>query len=1237
MRSTESLSGKDKEARSSSPHFNNTRKNRSSVSEGAASGASNFVGRKIDTIIRSNSKASKQASTLQDIEESLSEAVLENTQCGHFAPSSRPKWAKEAEDDWILWSGLVRVFVSQLWLQEFRNMRASTHKTKLLPKKFLQKLFSPQGSSLQTDGEWKSGYAEITRHALQIVVSASEDLLDPGSSSHSEAKSPSTCSGDVSSKSLEILIPLDRLLLHEPTLKGTRKLEGITALLHDPVTDYEKHLDGFLCKPSDLTVIGEEQGGANGASSNTTKMKPQRPQRKMYPLDFLAKQCVRSVLKEEANAVETTLMLSAIDLNSIEDGSNSVNSMSKGSGVGDENRTVVNAEHITSNDLVSYQLQFTRQENRDRVSDMLSRLFTAKIMEQVISWCAMDEYEGVLSRESRSNSGGGSKELVSGNHMNTSLLKLKASFDVAVEIDHLLSQLSCNELENLKCGWCANLAQAALAAAARSGKPSCVSLLISKYEMNCDGDTSLSATHVNNPLGKDFATDSKRFDNVLLRKFCDGTVADDSDSQTKTASSKDDEYLSILKDSATQIARNRKSMERLGLCSNRLFDQRTSQTLEALSHENARGSVASMRSLVCGDPPLVLACQRLTPSHAACVDILLQEGADISIGGNNGRTPLHAACTAASTFFLDDKDWERAIDDERPTTSMMGSEKSCTSFLYPRSIGTREPTRSPTPSLFSKKTTNVDRVSNGSKGAALPSTAEPELDCLKVVKDLLRRGANPQAPDAEGVTPLMVATMMGDSGLEVCRELVQFSANHHLYESSSSSSSQLLRATSVGPRKRRSTTWKGKEQHSGAFVNCQAWSTGFSALHYAAGRNSLRCVSFLLANGASIFMRTADHQTALHLAAKAFHASFDCLEALLTCSRNCSINAVDKHGKTPLMYLVISAVRRQCHTKERLRALKSMLAKGATVNAKQQSTGKQLLHFAVPCADMMEALLDAGADINAKDHSGRTPLDVVEQILSSNSNNISLDFTSSSYLAECAKCKDMLLLRGALQRLQQAVPIETDTKELKFARNPAKENSYHLVAATLPALMQRLVSGIHPSVTEMRSWLFMHQAFVPSTELLEILTDILTKWGIMKPKGPPYRDFGKQLRGASHALIPNEVVTAKGGSVLATATWGYTANEKNELTFSQGDEIHVDTMDESGWWTGRCEGRQGCFPANRVKLVEEDAHDVMEKQQKMETALLFMEIWLQVLCRFSVLLCFFRRLSDGTDLRLFGK
>jgi ankyrin repeat protein len=1167
-------------------------------------------GLKIDTVVLSNSKASKQASTLQDIEESLSEAVLENTQCGHFAPSSRPKWAKEAEDDWVLWSGLVRVFMSQLWLQEFRNMRMATHKTKL-PKKFLRKLFSPQGSNLQTDGEWKSGYAEITRHALQIVVSASEDL-DPDSSLHSEAKSSSTCSGDVSSKSLEILIPLDRLLLHEPMLKGTRKLEGVTALLHDPVTDYEKHIDGFLCKPSDLTVIGEEQGGANGASSNN-KMKPERPQRKMYPLDFLAKQCVRSVLKEDVNVVETTLMLSAIDLNSIEDGSNSVNSMSKGSGVGDENRIVLNAEHTTSNDLVSYQLQFTRRENRDRVSDILSRLFTAKIMEQVITWCAMDEYEGLLSRESSINSGSGSKELVSGNHINTSLLKLKASFDVAVEIDHLLSQLSCGELENLKCGWCANLAQAALAAAARSGKPSCVSILISKYEINCDGDTSPSATNVC-PLGKDFATDSKRFDNVLLRKFCDGTGTDDSDSQTKTAASKDDEYLSILKDSATQIARNRKSMEQLGLCSNRLFDLRSSQTLEALSHENARGSSASMRSLVCGDPPLVLACQRLTPSHAKCVDILLQEGADISIGGNNGRTPLHAACTAASASFVDDKDRERASDVERPTS--MGSEKSCTSFLYNRSTCTREPTRSPTPSLFFKKTTSVDRVSNGSKGAIPFSfmTTEIELDCLKVVKDLLRRGANPQAPDAEGVTPLMVATMMGDSGLEVCRELVQFSTNYNLYENS-----QLFRVNSVGPRKRRSTTWKGKEQHSSAFVNCQAWSTGFSALHYAAGRNSLRCVSFLLTSGASPFMRTADHQTALHLAAKAFHDNFGCMEELLTCSGNCSINAVDKHGKTPLMYLVISAVRRQCNTKERLRALKSMLAKGATVNAKQQSTGKQVLHFAVPCADMIEALLNAGADINAKDHSGRTPLDVVEQNFSSNSLD---DFMSSSYLAECAKCKDVLLLRGALQRLQQAVPIETDTKELKFARNPAKENSYHLVAATLPALMQRLVSGINPSVTEMRSWLFMHQAFVPSTELLEILMDILTKWGIIKPKSPPYRDCGKRLRGTSHPLIPNEVVTAEGGSVLATATWGYTANEKNELTFSQGDEIHVDIMDESGWWTGHCEGRQGCFPANRVKLVEEDAHDVMEKQQKMETALLFMEIWLQVLCRFPFFFAF---------------
>lgn len=58
------------------------------------------------------------------------------------------------------------------------------------------------------------------------------------------------------------------------------------------------------------------------------------------------------------------------------------------------------------------------------------------------------------------------------------------------------------------------------------------------------------------------------------------------------------------------------------------------------------------------------------------------------------------------------------------------------------------------------------------------------------------------------------------------------------------------------------------------------------------------------------------------------------------------------------------------------------------------------------------------------------------------------------------------------------------------------------------------------------------------------------------------------------------------GGMTAIAEFDYEAEESNELSFTEGDEItNVEDMGE-GWWYGHCKGAQGLFPANYVKAVE---------------------------------------------------
>jgi len=139
-----------------------------------------------------------------------------------------------------------------------------------------------------------------------------------------------------------------------------------------------------------------------------------------------------------------------------------------------------------------------------------------------------------------------------------------------------------------------------------------------------------------------------------------------------------------------------------------------------------------------------------------------------------------------------------------------------------------------------------------------------------------------------------------------------------------------------------------------------------SPLHYAAAIGKVNCLEVLLANGADVNARNNNKWTAVHMAAKQGH--HECAKLLI--SKGADVNANDANDCTPLH---ISAWY------GKFDCLEVLLANEANVNARTNklNTPLHITGFSPEgskeekerCAEM---LINAGADVDAKDKDGNT-------------------------------------------------------------------------------------------------------------------------------------------------------------------------------------------------------------------------------------------------------------------------
>ncbi|XP_065343629.1 serine/threonine-protein phosphatase 6 regulatory ankyrin repeat subunit B-like [Cloeon dipterum] len=138
---------------------------------------------------------------------------------------------------------------------------------------------------------------------------------------------------------------------------------------------------------------------------------------------------------------------------------------------------------------------------------------------------------------------------------------------------------------------------------------------------------------------------------------------------------------------------------------------------------------------------------------------------------------------------------------------------------------------------------------------------------------------------------------------------------------------------------------------------------GWTALHYAILTNNQDLVQKLLDNGADIESKTNRKETALHLTA---YKNFTGLtQKLIDCGGD--VNSKNDHGLTCVIFATVNRNRD---------LLEVLLKNNANVNAKTRFLGYTALQIAVfeDYPEILEKLVDFGADVNLKNDDGWTPL-----------------------------------------------------------------------------------------------------------------------------------------------------------------------------------------------------------------------------------------------------------------------
>ena len=340
------------------------------------------------------------------------------------------------------------------------------------------------------------------------------------------------------------------------------------------------------------------------------------------------------------------------------------------------------------------------------------------------------------------------------------------------------------------------------------------------------------------------------------------------------------------------------------------------------------------------------------------VNRLLDQGADPNEAGGEGVTPLILAAVGGhagiAAVLLD-----RGAEIDRP------DEESYTALLH--AIGLRN-----------DQVTDLllDRKADPSVGNWLAFYRAVESGRIPLVQRLLNLGADPNLQEDDELTPLLVAVGRGDlpmvkvllaagadpqktaeQGLTVLDLAIQ--CRHReivaLFEKRVAASARSLLAAV----KSRDTRMVEKLVRQGVPVNIREAEYGYTPLSWAAECGSASMARLLIAAGADLEARDFLDQTPLWTAVINDHVRV--VRVLLQAGANCNIR--DHSGDTLLQSAIWT---------EATRSIKLLLQAGADVNAVAEGA-PAALHWAIAkgAAEVTDLLIGAGADFNIGLPGGR--------------------------------------------------------------------------------------------------------------------------------------------------------------------------------------------------------------------------------------------------------------------------